>query len=149
MGNFLDNLKNAVDNGEFNSEAAKKIIDIDKLADEKKQEVLNSGKTLEELVKERLDTVGIRTVSEEDAAILNSEYEKKMNEIKKQDIINMELITLNDAEMNVSNVISDFLSGIVELKTRFQKEIDEKNPMFEELSKKIKEIELKYSIFNT
>ena len=26
MSNFLDNLKNAADNGEFNSEAAKKIF---------------------------------------------------------------------------------------------------------------------------
>ena len=42
---FLENLKKSVDTGEFNSEAAKKIIEVDKLADNANVENL-AGKNL-------------------------------------------------------------------------------------------------------
>ena len=158
---FLDNLKNAVDKGEFNSEAAKKIIEVSELT-----EIKSKGKTLEELqesVDKRLDVVlehGIKTVSEEEATVLNSDYEKKMEEIKKQDeenkriadltnMVDAQLTTLVEIEDMVKLSIQDMLAFTGELEDKFVKEFEVEDPMFGELSQKIEQIKSKYnSIIN-
>ena len=142
MENFLQNLKNAVDKGEFNSDAAKKINEIDKLADEK-------IKTAENSIEERLEKAGVKTVTEEEAAALNSNYEKKMEEIKKQDMVNKQLATLIEIEEMTKSTISDMMSYIDELEDKFAKEFDGEDPMYGELNQKIEQIKLKYnSIIN-
>ena len=67
---FLEKLKKAVDTGEFNSEAAKKIIEIDKLADEKlstmtKPNISIDDSDLSKSINDRVKKAGIKTVSEE------------------------------------------------------------------------------------
>jgi hypothetical protein len=142
MENFLQNLKNAVDKGEFNSDAAKKINDIDKLADEK-------IKTAENSIEERLEKAGVKTVTEEEAAALNSNYEKQMEEIKKQDMVNKQLATLIEIEEMTKSTISDMMSFIDELEDKFTKEFDDEDPMYGELNQKIGQIKSKYnSIIN-
>jgi len=136
--NFLDNLKNAVDKGEFNSEAAKKIIEIDKLADEKKN---SFG-----LTQDRLEKSGFaEAVSEEEAIVLNSEYEKEMEKIKKQDAVNKQLATLIEIENMVKASIDDMSSFVDELEQKFEKEFKEGDQMFAKLYTKLAEIKIKYN----
>lgn len=140
MGSFLENLKNAVENGDFNSEAAKKIIEIDKLADEKKSTpALN--KIFDDIQK---GNVEIKTVTEEEAAMIDSDYEKKMEEIKKQDVVNRQLATLIEIDDMVKASIEDMLSFVQELEEKFEKEFEAENPMFGDLSLKMEEIKNKY-----
>jgi hypothetical protein len=135
---FLNNLKNAVETGEFNSDAAKKIIDINNLAETKTAS--ESGEALNK----RLESVGIRTLSEDDIA-LNLQYEQKMEEIKKYDNANKVLATLIDIEDMVIASIADMLSYVAELEDKFTKEFEEENPIYADLSQKIQLIKTKYN----
>jgi hypothetical protein len=138
MGKFLEDLKKAVDDSEFNSEAAKKIIEIDKLADEKAD---NAG----ELIEKRLSDTGVKTVTEEEAIVLNSEYEKKMEEIKKQDVVNNQLVKLLEIEDMIKLSVLDMTYFIDNLENKFKMEFETKDPMFSELSEKIEQIKSKYN----
>jgi hypothetical protein len=141
MGNFLDDLKKSVDTGEFNSEAAKKIIEIDKLADKKENPFKSTH--------DRIEKVGFaESVSEEEAAVINSEYEKQMEAIKQKDIATAQLANLIEIEDMVKATISDMMSFVDELEDKFAKEFDIEDPMFGELSQKIEQIKLKYNINN-
>jgi hypothetical protein len=148
MNPYLENLKKAVDTGDFNSEAAKKIIQIDKNADNAKGLSLTEEEKAE-LAKKRLDgTLKENTVvTEEEVLKLNSEYEKKMAEIKKQDTVNLQLATLTDIEDMVTASVNDMVSFIKELEDKFKKEFDENDPIFEKLKTKTLEIKLKYVSF--
>jgi hypothetical protein len=159
--NFLENLKKAVDTGEFNSEAAKKIIEIDKLADEKLSTMTKSGEVLDdsklaESITDRVKLGGVKTVSEEEALALNSEYEKKMEDIKKQDaenkriaevmnVVDKQLATLEEIEEMVNANIKDMLSFTNELKEKFGKEFEAKDPLFADLLAKVNQINMKYN----
>ena len=86
MSKFLEELKKAADTGEFNSDAAKKINEIDELAEKKA-----TGMSVDELtesLEKRIEANPAVAVTEEEALELNSQYEKKMEEIKKQDAEN-------------------------------------------------------------
>ncbi len=151
---FLDNLKNAVEKGEFNSEAAKKILEVEKLADEKLKN--NNSNDLAEPLSKRLEEAGVKTVSEEEAAAVNSEYEKKMEAIKKEDEQNKkkaelanQVSTLDEIEDMVKASIEDMMSFVDELDTKFAKEFEAEDPLFGELCQKIEQIKSKYnSIIN-
>lgn len=155
---FLDNLKNAVEKGEFNSEAAKKIIEIDKLADDKAREI--KGKPfIEKHAHERLEELGAN-ISDEEVAAIDSQYEEKMAAIKKEDeenkkranlinIAHKQLDTLMEIEEYVTADIADMMSFVDELKKRFAKEFEVEDSIFGALSIKIEEIQSKYkSIIN-
>ena len=148
MNPFLENLKNSVDKGEFNSEAAKKIIEITKLAETKvpvggfKSE--EDLKGLQNSINKRVQESGVKSVSEEEALKLNSEYEKKMSEIKEQDVVNQQVVTLVDIEDMVKLSIGDMLSFVTELEEKFKKEIEEKKLSHVNLIAKIEEIKNKY-----
>lgn len=143
---FLKNLKNAVDNGEFNSDAAKRINDIDNLADEKK--VNNTTNILQDKIMNRVEESGVKTINENDITPLNSEYEEKMNEIKKQDIANKQLATLISIEDMVNASIDDMFSYIDNLEKTFNEEMNSSNPIYNDLLTKINEIKLKFNINN-
>lgn len=137
MTKFLDDLKNAVEIGEFNSEAAKKIIEIDKLAD---------GKDITE-VQEKLKTLETKTVdnvTEQEALAVNLAYEKKMFEIKQQDLANAQLATLIECENMVKASIGDMMSFVTELETKFENEFKTENPIFGDLHLKIETINKDY-----
>lgn len=136
--NFLENLKKAVDTGEFNSDAAKKIKEIAELAEEK---IGNA----DALLKKRLEDSGVRTVSEEEAVQLNSEYEMKMEDIKKRDAINKNVATLIEIEDMVKLSIEDMFSFMDELENKFSKEIEAQDPYFIDLTQQIGKIKSKYN----
>ena len=136
MNPYLENLKKAVETGDFNSEAAKKIIEIDKNADNAKGLFLTEEEK-NELAKKRLDAVLEGTVvTEEEILKINSEYDKKMEEIKKQDAVNKQLATLVEIEDMVKLSVDDMISFIKELEDKFKKEFEENNPIFEKLKTK-------------
>lgn len=134
---FLKNLKNAVETGEFNSDAAKKINEINNLADTK------TASESEQALNKRLESVGVKILSEDDIE-LNSQYEQKMEEIKKQDAANKVLATLIEIEDMVKASIEDMLSHVIELEDKFSKEFETKNPIYGDLSQKIEQIKTKY-----
>ena len=148
MNPYLESLKKAVDTGDFNSEAAKKIIQIDKNADNVQGLSLTEEEKAE-LAKRRLDgTLKENTVvTEEEVLKLNSEYEKEMAKIKKEDTVNLQLATLTDIEDMVIASVNDMVSFIKELEDKFKKEFDENDPIFEKLKTKTIEIKLKYVSF--
>ena len=141
---FLENLKKSVEEGDFNSEAAKKIIEIDKLADEKKNAF--------GLVIDRSEKSGFaESVTEEEAAAANSDFEKKMEETKKQDeenkriadlanAVSTQLSTLIEIEDMVKLSVVDMLSFTEELEEKFSKEFEAKDPMFNDLYLRIQEV---------
>jgi len=144
---FLESLKNAADKGEFNSEAAKKIIEIDNLASQKLSKL--GTKDIEDLMKDRLEQAGVKTVTEEEAAIGSAEYDKKMEDIKKQDAVNVQIVALMEIEDMVLASVLDMYTFIDELETKFSKEIEANDPIFTDLTQQIGKIKSKYnSIIN-
>jgi hypothetical protein len=137
MGNFLDDLKKAVDDGEFNSEAAKKINKIDELADEKTNP--------EGRLNERLEKAGVKNTTEEAVVEANVNYEIEMAEMKRKDEINRLLATLIEIEDMVKLSIGDMFSHINELDSKFKNEFENKDPLFGDLSQKVEEIKSKYN----
>ncbi|MFA5207125.1 MAG: hypothetical protein WC428_00345 [Candidatus Paceibacterota bacterium] len=150
MSTFLENLKKSVETGEFNSEAAKKIIEIDKLAEEKIKSLTKTGQSIEDSdlaksVDDRIKEAGVKIISEEEALELNSQYEKKMEEIKKQDAANQQLATIIDIEDMVKLSIGDMMTFVAELESKF----DKAEPIYKDLLAKLEEIKTKYnSIIN-
>jgi len=144
MSDFLENLKNAADSGEFNSEAAKKIKEINELAETK----AGSIKTKEdfETLKEKIEKVSDNSaVTEEEALELNSQYEKQMEKIKETDVVNAQIATLIEIEDMVKLSISDMFEFTDTLNDKFKDKLDKKEEPYIELSRKIKTIENKYS----
>jgi len=143
---FIKNLKDALDKGEFNSEIANKFKEIDKRADQL------SGleeEQLKERVEKRAKEKGVKTIEEEKIAELNSEYEEKMEKLKKIDEANLLLVTLIENEELLKVSLENMVHFIDELETKFEKEFEEENPLYGDLSQKIEEIKSKYkSIIN-
>lgn len=148
MSKFLEDLKNAADNGEFNSEAAKKINDITKLTETK----LTASDRVEELekIKESLENriedseKKNIVVTKEEALEFNTEYERKMEQFKKQDMVNAQLATLIEIEDMVKASVIDMFSFVEELESRFEKEFETEDTMFGNLYQKIEELKSKY-----
>ncbi len=156
MSDFLENLKNAADNGEFNSDAAKKINQINELAEEKSN--LDTTQ-LEGLVDERLEKDRELSppiaVTEEEALELNSQYEQKMEALKKLDVENRkvamaetaktQLKTLIEIEEMVELTIGDMMMHIVSLEENFEVELKAETSGYAELLAKMEELKTKYS----
>lgn len=150
MSEFLENLKKAADTGDFNSEAAKKILEISQLADAKigrgtSEDIENLKETLEKRI-ETMDAGKERKVlTEEEVLEANSKFEKKMEQIKKFDMVNSQLATLIEIEDIVKASIEDMFSFTDELESKFEKEFEAEDQLFGELSQKIESIKSKYS----
>lgn len=139
MSNFLNNLKNAVEKGEFNSDAAKKINEINELADKK----INLDEVAENVKKKvEEDRSKIQPVEKEVAEAGNLEYENKMNTLKESDQVNSELATLIDVDGMIQLSINDMLEHMKSLEEKYSDKINDDNykPLFD----KIKEIRDKY-----
>ena len=135
---FLKNLVNAVETGDFNSDAAKKINEINSLADKK------TPAESEEAIKKRLESAGIKVLSDDDIA-LNTQFEEKMEEIKKQDEANKVLATLIDIEEMVNASVDDMLSYIDEIQNKYVDELNKENLKYGDLYLKIEEIKSKFN----
>jgi hypothetical protein len=157
MSDFLSKLKEAVEKGEFNSDAANKINEISGLAEEKMSAFKEGGKdtkeavnTIREKLNKIVDDTGHRTVSEEEALKLNTEYEKKMAEFKKVDLVLSELNTLIQIEELVLGSIDDMFIHIEDIEDKYLDKYGfefENDESFKDLVLKIKEIKEKYNSF--
>jgi hypothetical protein len=137
---FLDDLKKSVETGDFNSEAAKKIIEVDKVAGG-----VTNTRALDFAVEKAFKEGAIKTLTEEEALVLNTEYEKEMERIKKVDLANSQLAILTEIEEMVELSISDMISFVKELKDKFGKDFEEQDPAYLELLEKINKINMKYN----
>lgn len=141
MSNFLNDLKKAVETGNFNSDAAKKINEISDYAEE-----LSKTVDSEKAVEKRLNNAGIRTVTDEDNAILETDFDNQLKILRREELKTKELVMLMDIENAVELTIGDMLLHIQGLKKAFADEFTE-NSENSDLVKKVNEIELKYSSF--
>ena len=150
MSDFLENLKKAADDGEFNSEAAKKILEINELADKKIGDATPADiEKIKESLEKHYESSVVEPISEEKAIEANTEYETKMAQLKKLDAVNAQLATLIEIEDMVKLSIGDMFSFTDELEAKFEKEFETEDHMFGDLSQKIEEIKSKYkSIIN-
>ena len=150
MSDFLENLKKAADEGEFNSEAAKKILEINELADKKIGEATPADlERIQESLEKRQGEELVAPVSEEKVIEVNTEYEKKMAQLKKLDAVNAQLAILIEIEDMVKLSVEDMFGFTDELEAKFKKEFETEDPMFGDLSQKIEEIKSKFkSIIN-
>jgi hypothetical protein len=132
MSKFLEDLKNAADGGEFNSEAAKKIIEVSEAAE-------NKAKNMEPSLKKRMEDTPVEPVSEDEVSELNSEYE---TEIKEVDAANNQLAMLVEIEDMVKLTLGDMLGHIESLEENLKDKLND--TPYQELNLKIKEIKSKY-----
>ena len=148
MSKFLENLKNSLEKGEFNSDIAKKMNEINELADKKIEEGMTTNDLEESLLKKAKEG-GIKSVNEEEAVEINQEYEKKLAEIKLVDAYNKEEALLIDIEDAVQATIEDLFDYIKSVKDRHVKAMLENDPLISGLNERIITIENKYkSIIN-
>ena len=133
MGSFLDNLKNAVEKGEFNSETAKKFNEVLNKAEEKSKLSLDE---LENNIKNRTDsgsTEQKKTLSKEEIEKVNKEYKKKMQEIAEEEKRNAIIATLKHESDKIEDYIVELYSLIKNTELSYNKN-DEKNKyLFEEI----------------
>ncbi|WP_213349829.1 hypothetical protein [Candidatus Vampirococcus lugosii] len=160
MSDFLNKLKEAVDKGEFNSSAANKINEINKLVEKKTKEIENNGKgdiqyanlltdELKKRTEQYIDSVGRKVGSEDEMKESNTEYEKKMGEFKKIDFINKELSILIDMDDVILENIKEMMKHVNELVYVLEKEFNEKGENFIMITEKIENLKSKYnSIIN-
>lgn len=140
---FLENLKNSVETGEFNSDAAKKITTISEKSAEIEKNGLSDG-TLLEKVDDRINKAGIKTVAEEEAALANSMYEEAMFKIREEEAAMKIIATLTDIEFAVVETISDMFGYIGAIEKSFKKENKVNNGLYN----MIDSIKAKYIQFN-
>jgi hypothetical protein len=129
---FLENLKKAVDTGEFNSEVAKKIIEVDKLAD---------NPAVPHALDNAFEKAGVKTVTEEEAVQITADYEKKMQEIKEKDLALKQIAILKDIDETVMLSVYDMRDFIKTLEDTF----DKTKPINIELFAEVERVKNKYS----
>jgi len=140
MSNLLDELKKAVDDGNFNSEAAKKLIEIDSKADEVLEE-----KSTEQIEQSVIDTAisgGVKTIDGADFARLQSEYEEKMKERAREEILLATIVTLIDED----ELIDEKLYSLWKFIDNIKQEHKAEDKGCAELFAKITELETKYDL---
>jgi hypothetical protein len=135
MSDFLDGLKKAIETGEFNSEAAKKINEIDKVANTITPE--EAARSLNKKVEDS----GIKAVSAEEAKKANTEYELKMQALKEQELVIQQVATLKDIDEAVMLTIGDMFDFVKTLETSF----DKTKPLHLTIFAEIERIKSKYS----
>lgn len=139
---FLNQLKETVETGDFNSEAAKKILEINELVDTNSfQRKSLRDKEIEGGLTPEL----VESLTPEEAEIINIASEKKMADIKKQDTINQQLAILFEIEDMIKASIDDMFTFTDELESNFAKEFESEDPMFGELYQKIESLKSKYN----
>jgi len=133
---FLENLKKSVETGDFNSEAAKKIIEVNKLAENPA-----TSNALWNAIEKANENGEIKTVTEEEAATIKADYEKKMLEIKEKDLALQQIALLKDFDEALMLSLYDVRDFIKTLEDTFDKEKEVNGELFIEIEK----IKNKYS----
>jgi len=138
MSEFLDQLKQSVDNGVFNSDAAKKINEVDALADKK----LAAGLDNLEMVK--ATAANPVPASQDEVEKANLEYQNAMELIIERDKLLNIIATLIDIDYQVNESIRDMNEYVEETAAR----LDIANPKHSEVFETINKIREKYKSVN-
>lgn len=125
---FLDNLKDVLDNGKFNSQAAIHLNKIHEAAENV------DAREVEEKLKKSYEDV--KPVGEEEAEEMNKVYEDKISKLRELDEINKALVSLINLEANVNDALEILKNETNAIDTEFI--IDA--PQYDDLYAKIKEI---------
>lgn len=139
---FLDNLKQSLDTGEFNSEAAKAINQLDELANGALHRAKQGSGTVEHNLQSEIAKRGLTaaptTKAEADEA--NRRAEAEMKAIKENNVILKVIATLINIEETVYESVKDMTYHIYELEDRF----DIENPAHREIFVAIDKVKEKY-----
>ena len=138
MSDFLENLKKSVDEGEFNSEAAKKINALDDMAEEVLEE--KSVGQIEESVLDTATAGGVITVSGEEVARLNSEYEEKMKKHVAEEVYLATIATMMNDDTDIDKAVDE-----LEIFIQKQRGIYPKNEEYEDIHTLMDHLAEKYS----
>lgn len=133
---FLEGLKKSVESGDFNSEAAKKIIEIDKLA-----EAPLVPHAYTDALTKATESGAIKTVSEEEAAVLSSDFEKSMEDIKEKDLALKQIAILQEIDETLMLSLYDMRDFVTTIEGSF----DKTKPVNAELFDAVEKIKNKYS----
>ncbi len=145
--NFLDNLKNAVENGEFNSETAKKINEIHNVAEKKLKDANGDISKIENDLKEKAKSLSGETkiLNKEEIEKAQIEYNARMKVLADEEKRNAIIASLIDENDHIIDHVIDLYSLI----HKTERYYDEKNEKNKELFEKMKEFKEKYkSIVN-
>lgn len=144
QNDFLRTLKESLEKGEFNSDIANKINEINEKAEELKKNT--ELKDIEEVVKKRIEEGEVKeTVSDEELPELNTEYGRKMSYFKKVDKINLEIATLKNVEDVILNHLTELSNLVDVLRKKYENDNPEEFPELKQLLKNIEYLEKKYN----
>ena len=134
MSDFLKKMKESVETGEFNSEIANRLNEIDAKADE-----FAKDKTVDEMQAVVDKKIGdIENVGE-----LTSEFEDQMEFNRLQNEIGIRVAHIINLDGDITNFIVTLKSKIEEVRNKYG---DVEVPKFQDLFSKLSEIENKYSV---
>jgi len=132
QSDFLKNLKTAVEEGNFNSEAAKKVIDTNESANkstkESREKYINA---VNAIIKNKKN----ENISEEEISAINSNYEIEMKNIKEKDLALQQIKLLNEIEETIKLSIHDMFDFINQIEESFDKSEKNYNNLFTEIEK--------------
>ena len=133
---FLKNLKDALDSGDFNSDAAIKIGEINKMADE-----ININLSNDE-ISDKLNKFGVKNIDENDIK-MNEIFDETIKDIKKDDLFNKIIANLLNINKSIENIINnELIPYLKNIENEYNEEI-KNNQNLNSLIIKIKE---KYKI---
>jgi hypothetical protein len=133
---FLESLKKSVETGDFNSEAAKKIIEVDKLADNPLVPHAYS-----DALDKAVESGAIKTVTESEAVEINSDFEKNMQLIKEKDLALKQIAILREIDETLMLSLYDMRDFVKTIEDSFDKTKAVNGELFNEVAK----IKNKYS----
>jgi len=134
---FLKNLNDVLNSGEFNSEIAKKFYDISNAAYE-----IDTNKKRDENVS------GLKFVDDEELSLFNDDFNKIIDNIEINDDAIIQYQSLCDMNNTIINSINDIINNIILLDKKYNDEIvnENSNEVLNKLKNKINELYNKYTI---
>jgi len=139
---FINNLKRAVEEGDFNSDAAKKINEIDKEANNIKKN--KSKDDIEKSINNRIKDSNAKTVDKDKIAELNSKYENEMQNRAKEEKIYATIATLDNLEYAIDKAFDELKSFIIQQKTKYDSNDESCKELYEKMDKLINKYNFKF-----
>jgi len=139
---FLDNLKQSLDKGEFNSEAAKTINQLDELANGALHRAKQGSGGIEQNLQTEIKkhNMAAPPVTKAEAEEANRIAEAQMEAVKENNAVLKVIATLLNIEEMVYESVKDMTYHIYEIEDRF----DIENPAHKEIFVAVNKIKEKY-----
>jgi uncharacterized coiled-coil protein SlyX len=138
---FINNLKKAVEEGDFNSDAAKKINEIDKEANKIKKN--KSKEDIEKSINNKIKDSGTKAVDKDNIAELNSKYEKEMQNRAKEEKIYATIATLENLEYSIDKAFDELKKFIIQQKAKYDSNDESCKNLYEKMDKLMNKYNIK------